>query len=233
MAQLLLITSPAPHIPVFNDDTPSPPLPPKALDTLNHDTALKVAFAGFLRTKEVTCEASDMENQEVFEATKLQRRDTTFADDGNHVILNLRSSKSDLQHTGVEIVLAKTGTPTCPVEALESLFALDPQPGRAPLFRTSIGTLSRDRYIANLRSKLRARGIRNWNLFSGHSPRRGAAQHASDNGIMDFDIQRLGRWSSEAFRGYFHVSIRHKYALNRRFQTGRAAPIVQISPNHA
>jgi hypothetical protein len=49
-------------------------------------------------------------------------------------------------------------------------------------------------------------GYKNYKCFSSHSPRArwGAAQHAADNGILEYDIQRLGRWSSEAFKGYFH-----------------------------
>lgn len=67
--------------------------------------------------------------------------------------------------------------------------------------------------------------------FAGHSPRRGAAQHASDNGILDEDIKRLGRWSSEAFRGYFNTSNAYKFLLNKRFLTGRATPFIRTSLN--
>ena len=176
---------------------------------------------------EITCEASDLANTPVFEHTKLQRRDVTFADDDEYAIITLRQSKCDIEHTGVEIVLARTGTSTCPIAALRAL----PQPRQAPLFRTQKGPFTRAKYIGTLQARLKAAGYTNYRDFTGHSPRRGAAQHAADNGILEYDIQKLGRWSSEAFKGYFHISLAYKYTLNRRFLTGRAKPVIFTSQN--
>ena len=67
--------------------------------------------------------------------------------------------------------------------------------------------------------------------YSGHSPRCGAVQHAADNGIIEYDIQRLGRWFSETFKGYFYISQAYKSPLNRRFQTGHSVPVIQTSLN--
>jgi hypothetical protein len=161
------------------NEPPSCNLSNPEVNNLNFDAAIKllVAFAGFLRTAEFTCEAKDLENRPVFEHTKLQRRDVTFADNDE---LLLRSNKSDYDHTGVKIVVAKTGEVTCPVSALRALFTLDPQPPRAPLFRTHNGTLSRNKYISEMRKRLKDKGYKNHKCYSGHSPRRGAAQHAAD-----------------------------------------------------
>ena len=238
--QLERITSPAPvhssndvdHTDDDNSqDIPAINLSDNEINRLNFDTAIKLAFAGFLRTAELTYENKDLTNKAVFEHTKLQRRDITFAEDNEHAIIHLRSSKSDYEHTGVEIVVARTGEATCPVSALRALYTLDPQAPRAPLFRTSEGPFSRNHYINVLRNRLKNKGYINWRDFSGHSPRRGAAQHAADNGILEYDIQRLGRWSSQAFKGYFHISQAYKYYLNKRFQTGRSAPIIHTSLN--
>lgn len=236
-AQLQHITSPAPEILNGNDawentpdETPTCNLTGKEIDKLNFETAIKLAFAAFLRTAELTCEAKDMENKHVFEHTKLQRRDVTFADNNEHAILHLRSSKSDYDHTGVEIIVARTNEPTCPVKALKALYTLDPQPATAPLFRTRNGTFSRNKYINEMRKRLKDIGVKDYNGYAGHSPRRGAAQHAADNGILDSDIQKLGRWSSEAFKGYFQISHAYKFHLNRRFQTGRSVPLIPTSP---
>ncbi len=57
--------------------------------------------------------------------------------------------------------------------------------------------------------------------YSGHSFRRGAAQHAADSGMLYEDIQKLGRWTSPAFLLYFTSSAQTLYNLNRNFQTGR------------
>lgn len=201
------------------------PLSNKALDELNYDGAYKLAFSAFLRTAEVTCEAKDLENQAVFEQRKLQRRDIAFADDDSHMVVTLRSSKTDTKHEGVEIVVAATGEATCPVRGLRALYTLDRRPGNTPLFRTSKGLLSRNNYINTMQQRLKRAGCTNWRDFTGHSPRRGAAQHAADHGILEHEIQSLGRWSSAAFRGYFEYSQAHKFHLNRRFQTGRIAPL--------
>jgi hypothetical protein len=236
-SQLEQITSPAPETDSDDDWEADPDEPPSCnfshqeVNNLNFETAIKLAFAGFLRTAELTCESKDLENRPVFEHTKLQRRDVTFADNDEHAVVLLRSSKSDYDHTGVEIVVARTGDATCPVSALRALYTLDPQPPRAPLFRTYNGTLSRNKYINEMRKRLKDNGHQNYKGYSGHSPRRGAAQHAADNGILEYDIQRLGRWSSEAFKGYFHISQAYKFHLNRRFQTGRSVPVIQTSLN--
>ena len=233
--QLQQITSPASepqhddweHVP----DEPAPcMLSNKEVDNLNWETAIKLAFAGFLRTAELTYEAKDLDNKPVFQHTKLQRRDITFSDDDDHVILSLRSSKSDYDCTGVEIVISRTGDDTCPVKALQALFSHDPQPPHAPLFRSSTGPFSRQKYINELRRRLRNKGYTNAHEYAGHSPRRGAAQHAADNRILDPDIQKLGRWSSQAFKGYFHISQAYKFALSRRFLIGRSPPIITTSP---
>lgn len=216
--QLRRITSPAP--------AQSSKLTEKQLDDLNTDTAYKCAFAGFLRTGEVTYERKDLANKPLFERNHILRRDVHFSDTEDHVVLSLRATKVDTKYSGVEIVLAsEPHSPTCPVQALRRLMQLDPQPGNAPLFRHSSGDFSRAKYIDTLRSRLRAKGFKGVMVYSGHSFRRGAAQHASDNGLLDEDIQRLGRWSSDAFKGYFSFSLYQKFLLNRRFLTGRLSSL--------
>jgi integrase len=220
------ITSPATRE-LYSDVPPTA----KEVDQVNFDTAFKIAFAGFLRTKEVTYDEVELSNKNSFKHTHLLRRDVHFADGDEHAIISLRGSKCDFKATGVEIVLAATGTPTCPVSGLRALFETDPQPADAPLFRTAAGAFTRERYVNTLRNRLRAAGCYNSREYAGHSFRRGAAQHAVDNGILNEDIQRLGRWSSQAFLGYYSISHQYKYTLNRRFLTGRSPPIINSSLN--
>ena len=54
--------------------------------------------------------------------------------------------------------------------------------------------------------------------FSGHSFRKGTAQHAADHGMLDESIQRLGRWSSNAFKLYFTTTPEALFNLNLSFQ---------------
>ncbi|KAN0082047.1 hypothetical protein V8E54_003345 [Elaphomyces granulatus] len=112
--QLKQITSPAPEIDsddeseVDHDEPPSCNLSKTEVNNLNFE----LLFAGFLRTAELTCEPKDLENRPVFEHTKLQRCDATFADNDEHAVVLLRSSKSDHDHTGAEIEVANTGEDT-------------------------------------------------------------------------------------------------------------------------
>jgi hypothetical protein len=226
-AQLEGITLPAPEL-VSQEQGK---LSNAAADKLNMDAAFKVAFAGFLRTKEVTYEIKDLKEPGVFEKTKLLRKDIHFSENDEHVVLRLRSSKTDLEKKGVEIVLPATGSATCPVKALRSLTHLDPQGPNAPLFNLRQGAFTREKYVQGIRDGLSRLGVANVHQYAGHSFRRGAAQHASDNGILDEDIQRLGRWTSDAFKGYFNISLKYKFLLARRFLTGRSVPVINTSLN--
>lgn len=222
---LKLITDPAPVL--------TSTLSSEQRNKLNFDTSFKCEFAGFLRTAEVTYEAKETKNQLLFERGHLLRRDITFAENDEHAILSLRGSKADTNFTGVEIFISSESEDPhcCPVKALRALVTLDPKPKNAPLFSLSTGAFNRKHLIDTLRARLRAAGVANAKDFAGHSFRRGAAQHASDNGILDQDIQRLGRWSSDAFKGYFAISTYQKFLLHRRFLQGKATSFTQ-TPNH-
>lgn len=166
---------------------------PTSLQNLNIDTAFKVAWAGFLRMGKFTYTKADLKNRKLFSATKLTRSDITFSQDNQYMILRLIRSKTDVKHTGVEVIIAATNNTTCSVSALRQLFMLDPQPSNAPLFRLDNGAaFVRKPVIKSLCQRLKASNIP-YQTYSGHSFRKGAAQHASDNGMLDKHIQKLGR----------------------------------------
>ena len=202
---------------------------PTSLQELNINTTFKVAWACFLRMGEFTYTKAELANRKIFSATKLTRSDITFSQNDQYVVLRLKRSKTDVKHTGVEIIIAATNDLTCPVLALQELFMLDPKPSNAPLFSLDSGTtFARNQVIQILRQRLQDNGIPHQSC-SGHSFRKGAAQHASDNGMLDEHIQKLGRWSSQTFQLYFKTSSASLYSLNLRFQTGRP-PAVNIFP---
>jgi hypothetical protein len=194
-----------------------------SLNDLNASVALLVAWAGFLRIGEITYNIPPSRDP-TFTATKITRSDITFAVNDQYAILRLKRSKTDRDYTGVEVVLAATKELTCPVRALRLLFTRDVQPQSAPLFRFQDTTFTRTALVKTLRTRLNEAGI-NDAQYSGHSLRRGAAQHASDNGMLDEHIQTLGRWSSAAFQLYFKTSLASRYRLNLRFQTSRSAQL--------
>ena len=212
---------------------------PISIEDLNIDTAFKVAWAGFLRMGEFTYTNAESQAR-TFANTRLTRSDITFSEGDQHAILRLKRSKTDVNHTGVEIILAATEDKTCPVTALRTLFIRDPQPRTAPLFRlTGTSTaFARKPVLDILQERLRAHNIIAPKTYTGHSFRKGAAQHASDNGMLDQHIQKLGRWTSKSFQLYFETSVSSLYTLSMRFQTGRAMSYTQqtsppaLSPHH-
>ncbi len=70
-----------------------------------------------------------------FAETSLTRSDISFAEGDQYAILRLKRSKINMEHTGVQIILAATGELTCPVAALRRLFIQDPCSPNAPLLR--------------------------------------------------------------------------------------------------
>lgn len=201
-----------------------------SVDDLNYNTAFKVAWAGFLRVGEFTYTPQALAMPS-FSQTGLTRSDITFSEDDDYAILRLKRSKTDVKHTGVEIILAATNSSTCPVTALRLLFERDHQPPRAPLFSLQNGPFTRKSVIDFLKARLVTAGIP-IEGYSGHSFRKGAAQHASDNGMLDEQIKTLGRWSSSAFQLYFQTSTPTLFALNKRFQTGRPPTIAPRQIGH-
>ena len=124
----------------------------KSTEELNFNTACKIAFAGFLRSGEFCYSVSDLKDKHTFINTKLTRSDITFATDDSYAILRLKRSKSDIDHQGVDIILAATNKPCCPVTALKTLFEFDPQPPFAPLFRLRGGTCNYNSFVSILRN---------------------------------------------------------------------------------
>ena len=192
-------------------------IPAHSAEDLNIDATFKVAWAGFLRLGEITYTVADRKKTS-FQRLKPTRGDISFAENDQYATLRLKRSKTDTNHSGVQIVLAATNESTCPVTALRRLFRNDPQPSTSPLFR--LGTaFTRASVIASLKKRLIAAGI-NDSAYSGHSFRKEAAQHAADHGMLDESIQRLGRWSSNAFQLYLQTSQASLFNLNLSSQKG-------------
>lgn len=80
---------------------------PLSIEELNIDTAFKIAWAGFLRMGEFIYTKAEAQAS-TFVDTKPTRSDITFSDNDQHPILRLKRNKTDLNHSGVEIILAAT-----------------------------------------------------------------------------------------------------------------------------
>lgn len=191
---------------------------PIDLDELNIDTAFKVAWAEFLRLGEIIYTGTELKKA-AFARTKVTRSDFFFAEGNQYAILRLKQSKTDIEHTGLQIVLAATGEKTCPVAALARLYTRDPQQPNAPLFRLASGAFSRYSIVPAFKKRISLADLPQSD-YSGHSFRKGAVQHAANHGLLDEMIQKLGRWTSNAFRLYFTTSPESLYNLNLSFQKG-------------
>jgi integrase len=183
----------------------------------NLRAAYLTAFFGFLRAGEFTWDQRQYADPRIFHATKATRGDVQFAPNFESLTLTLKSSKTDVEHTGVRIVIAASKDPTfCPVWAMRALFQMDPQPPNAPLFNLGAGkAFTKKAFRTAMSKRLLETGYNPRNL-TGHSFRRGAAQHASDLGMLHHEIQLLGRWSSDAFKLYFTATPRQRLLLQRQ-----------------
>jgi hypothetical protein len=71
----------------------------------------------------------------------------------------------------------------------------------------------REEFITWLKSSLARVGNKQAHEVSGHSLRRGGAQHLWDAGMPLEELKRKGRWASDAFRVYINTQIRDEAAV--------------------
>ena len=160
------------------------------------------AFHAFLRVGEFTVRSRGDTSGHT-----LQAADCTVnfaARSPSSVSLKLMSSKHK-QSTPSFITIPANNTPNCPALTLHQYLKLA-RPQGGPLFQFSNGTpVTRQYFQSQLHKTLKAAGIDN-SLYKTHSFRIGAATEAVTSlGLPDHEIQRLGRWSSNAFRSYIRT----------------------------
>ena len=132
----------------------------------------------------------------------------------------IKSSKTDQYRQGDSVMIARTGSPTCPVVMLERYFSmakLSPT-SHLHLFRGIIhtkrgerlrpsGSISYTRMRELFLEKLTKLGF-NAKVFSLHSLRSGGASTAANAGVPDRLFKRHGRWKSESAKdGYVKDSV--------------------------
>lgn len=189
-----------------------------SINKLNIYAAFKIAWAGFMQLGELFYTEAEKQSA-FFKDLHLIRSDVTFSESDQYATLRLKQSKTDVHHTGVLIMLAATNSLCCLVHALCCLFTHNPQSPSSCFFTYNYTFFTRRYVVEQLRQRLEAAHISSTG-YSVHSFRRGAAQHASDNGMLDENIQKLGQWSSKSFRLYFTTSAQTLYNLNINFQMG-------------
>ena len=181
------------------------------LSSIRLVTACLLSFAGFLRFNElVQLRPIDIEIRA--EAAKL----------------HIRHSKTDQLRKGDEVLLARTGSATCPVAMLERYMeaASIPQESGLFLFRPicktktgerlrSTGALSYSRLSELFKQKLSQLGYRAAD-FGLHSLRAGGATAAANAGVPDRLFKRHGRWKSDSAKdGYVDDAVESRLSVSK------------------
>ena len=200
--------------------------------------AFCLAFAAFLRIGEFTWSNSEWRSDGDFKQWHITRSSVRFHPPGltpDRAYLTLPASKTDPFRRGITLTIAASGTNdrACAVFALHRLLEGWPAAPHTPLFSNThlthnpnTATASSSETLANfdrvwvvnkLRELLTRAGITGH--YSGHSFRRGAATWARQAGILDGDIQLLGRWKSDAYKRYIEVHPEHIHNVSLRLQT--------------
>ena len=172
----------------------------KNIDKLMLWAAFTTAFFGFLRSSEF-CAASQ---KEFSPQHTLLQSDVKVQPDV--ICLNIKASKTDTFHKGVTIRLAKSGSSICPYNAL-TRFLHYSSGSDSPLFSFCDGSfLTRHTLTKVLNSLLRGTSY-GTSHFSSHCFRIGAASTAAANGIPDWLVKVLGRWSSNCYQTYIRTPV--------------------------
>ena len=161
-----------------------------------------VCFFGFMRAGEIT-----VPSQTAYDAGVHMNFGDVSVDDilkPAMISLQLKSSKTDPFRKGVNIVLGRTHTALCPVEALLAYLAIRGNEDGF-LFQFKDGRLlSKNLFVSKVREALRLAGLDSHD-YAGHSFRIGAATTASECGINEYTIKMLGRWQSSAYQLYIRT----------------------------
>ena len=163
---------------------------------------LSLAFFGFMRCGEFTTQGTHFDPE-----FNVCLGDLILGT--NEAKLILKTSKTDPFRLGVTIPFFKQDSVLCPISALQGFmklrasFASNPA---LPLFLFHDFThLTRRKFITMLHETCKSSGIA-CSGFYGHSFRIGAATTCAKMGVADHLIQTLGRWSSNCYKTYVHVS---------------------------
>ena len=89
-----------------------------------------------------------------FSLIKVIRSEILFSKGNQYAVLCLKQSKTNIEHTRVQIILITTGKKYYLVAALTRLYNLDPQPTNTPLFRLSFRAFSCFSMISALKKQI-------------------------------------------------------------------------------
>ena len=149
--------------------------------------AMTLAFFGFLRIGELTCDSHFNSERH------LTLSDLVFMPKSSPkcMLVRLKVSKTDPFRKGQTIVIGRANSNLCPISA-----------NSGPLFTCQSGSfLTRGRFTSETRLLLSKGGLDS-SEFAGHSFRIGVATTAASANLPPWLIKILGRWSSDCFERY-------------------------------
>ena len=115
----------------------------------------------------------------------------------------IKTSKTDPFRVGCTIRVASAGNDLCPVRAMHTF--LQARPARhGPIFILSDGSFLTRAHIQTVLVRTFPFAVPG--SMGTHSFRIGGASMLCSLGIPDATVQIMGRWSSNAFRRYMHIS---------------------------
>lgn len=179
------------------------PFHSQAVDSSMLWAAFTLAFFGFLRSSEFTC------NGKFDPHTHLSRADISLEPNifsPNFLEITIKKSKTDPFRETAKLTIARSNSNVCAVTALQDyLLQTHGQSTSQPLFKFADGrNLTRASLTNNLRALLHVCGLDSA-TFASHSFRIGAATTAGAVGLPDWLIKVLGRWKSNAYQTYIQT----------------------------
>ena len=183
--------------------------------------AATLCFFGFLRSGEMTVPSE--QGYDAGSHLSVGDISTDSLDTPTVLKVRLKASKTDQFRKGCDVFVGRTGSQVCPVTAVLA-FMVDRGLRPGPLFLYQDGRpLTRPRFVAEVKCALARAGMDSRG-YSGHSFRIGAATTASERGIGEAVIKRLGRWGSAAYQGYIQTPRVHLAGVSKLMAGAGAEP---------
>ena len=167
--------------------------------------AMTLAFFGFLRLGELTCNTKF--NKDIHLTQDSISFPPRFGTQGpQFMTIHIKASKTDPFRLGHTITVGATNSTVCPVGALAKYMSIRP-PTTGPLFIHASGKpLTKQALTAETRKLLSLAGFNAAN-YAGHSYRIGAATTAAEASLPSWLIKTLGRWSSDCYERYIKTPV--------------------------
>lgn len=182
-------------------------------ETTLYRTAFIVAFFGFLRLGEFTCENASKAAQGLRAADVMVQR--TSGQDLSVVAITLQHTKTSQFGRSQTIRLEEIqSSPLCPVRAVLSYVKIRPKSAVSFFAHFDTSPVTRYQFQSVLKQATAAAGLAD-QRYTPHSFRIGAASAAATAGFLPQQIKSCGRWRSNAYRNYIRqpTTIQAKHLI--------------------